>query len=737
MKHMIRLLRIARWHAALLALVLLLPWWLLLRVWMESTALRPHLALDILALALIVCAAAIAAHRRDRAWLARRLDRLRPELEDSSALAWQPTPANAVARLQRERLHQRIGALPVRALQLHTPRRTLISGALLAASLFALVLWLPRPASDVHGTNVEPRASTAIDTAAPRLISQRLDIEPPAYTGLPAQQHNTLDARIVEGAQVQWQLQFDRAPDTAALRFLDGEELALHEHDGLWQASRVIDRAARYRLIVDGVPPDATAPASRLDVIRDLPPRISVTAPQQTLTLLDDAKSLQLGFEVSDDYGLAPAQLTLTLAQGDGELVEVSERTIQLRGDGEPTLQRYSHSIDLAALGFSVGDDLILRVSVADNRHPEAQTTRSPAYILRWPRPVAADSEGIEGVVQRTLPAYFRSQRQIIIDSEALLEEQPALDPDRFVVRSDAIGIDQRLLRLRYGQFLGEEAETGIVGASLPDGHSLDDGHDHDAHDHDRHDHDHGHDNADGEDDRQQRQPHDHDHDHAEPVPGDAASLIAQYGHMHDQAEAATLFDPVTRELLRSALREMWSSELHLRTGQPALALPYQYRALDYIKRVQQASRVYLARVGLELPPIDPGRRLTGDRSTLRPRPDPLPTATGSHLPAEALWQRLAELETEAPARFEPELAEFTAWLREHEGSAADPLALFEAIEALHLQPGCHDCAVHLRTLLWPLRPVPATGTRLRATPDGMGRAYLDAIAPESALPHD
>jgi len=42
-----------------------------------------------------------------------------------------------------------------------------------------------------------------------------------------------------------------------------------------------------------------------------------------------------------------------------------------------------------------------------------------------------------------------------------LLKQRGALDADTFTRRADAIGVDQRILRLRYGQFLGEEAEGG------------------------------------------------------------------------------------------------------------------------------------------------------------------------------------------------------------------------------------------------------------------------------------
>src|SRR5690606_1994022 len=91
---------------------------------------------------------------------------------------------------------------------------------------------------------------------------------------------------------------------------------------------------------------------------------------------------------------------------------------------------------------------------------------------------------------------------------------------------------------------------------------------------------------------------------------GDAGEVVSQYGHLHDIPEAATLLDPGTREILRGALRAMWDAEGFLRLGEPASALPHEYRALELIKEVQRADRIYLARVGLELPPIDESRRL-------------------------------------------------------------------------------------------------------------------------------
>src|SRR6185369_16139817 len=93
--------------------------------------------------------------------------------------------------------------------------------------------------------------------------------------------------------------------------------------------------------------------------------------------------------------------------------------------------------------------------------------------------------------------------------------------------------------------------------------------------------------------------------------------------------------------ILKSALNEMWEAELHLRQGRPAEALPYENKALAYIKQVQQSSRIYLARVGLELPGVDESRRLSGDRKSVTDRTSALAPAQVGDTDALALWQAL------------------------------------------------------------------------------------------------
>jgi hypothetical protein len=673
----------------------------------------------------------------DLSWIARRLDAAWPELEDSTALLLQPGPLGPLQQLQRERVAARAVALPMPELRPPWPART-IAGAAMAAIL-VVVIGLGWNDELRPPERVQPETSGTRETAETLLTAVSLEVTPPAYTGLPVRSERRLETRAPAGSGLAWRLQFDTEPAGAHLATHDGRRIPLQPVDGEWRAALTLDASLLYRVVVDGAPP-IDPRFHRLDAITDQPPRITVLEPDQNVVLAEPGQSRwTLVFEAVDDYGLTDAGLWLTLAQGSGELVEFTEFRLDVEGLGDATRRRYAPELDLEALGIGPGDDLVARLEVADNRAPEGQAARSASVVLRWPPPAMGAVEGFDGLMQRTLPAYFRSQRQIIIDTEQLLAEQAGLPAEEFVARAGAIGADQQQLRLRYGQFMGEEVETGDAGsvhdhdhehgpaadASPPARasnplfaddavHALEDHDDHSGHAHD--DDGHGHEGPDAA---------------APPavVFGDAADVVARYGHVHDIPEAATLFDPRTREVLRQALNAMWDAEGFLRIGEPAAALPHEYRALDLVKEAQRASRIHLARVGLELPPIDESRRLGGDLTGVTDREDPLHPADIGAGPLPALWHAMQHSHggNEALA-----LEAALDWVLENEDALDDPLGLIGAIDALQRDPACRECRERLRGVLWPVLPVPAAGAMPRGRIDETGARYLEALAPQA-----
>ena len=640
----------------------------------------------------------------DPQWVARRFELAVPSLEDSTdLLLTHRDDVSPLQVLQRERILGRLDTLSIPDLRPAWPWRRIALCCLIGAiPALAAVFW---PQSGARtSAEVALAAPPAPSPTTTRILAGELDISAPAYTGLAARHESQLETAAAEGSRLRWKLQFDPAPKAAVLEFLDGTKLPLEHAGDQWSAERRLDQSMLYRIVLDSSLPLSEDRLYRLDAIVDRPPEIRVIEPDRTLSEVSAGqRSWSLDFEVNDDYGLGEAQLRMTLAQGSGEQVTVSERGLALAAEqgGDARHRRFRHRFAIDRLGIAAGDDLIVRLEIEDNRQPKPNVARSAGYILRWPPEMSAQSEGVDGIVQKVLPAYFRSQRQIIIDTESLIAERAKTEPDRFLAKSDSIGVDQKILRLRYGQFLGEEFESG-AGRGQHEGEQK--GTDESS--------------PTQQDALSANDPHADETTRTSAPFGSASDVLAEYGHTHDHAEAATLLDPQTKKTLKAALAEMWQAELHLRQGEPVKALPYENRALVLIKQVQQSTRIYLARVGLELPVADESRRLSGERAGLRdPRGDLVP-ATVEEQPLIELYRTLQANE---PVPFDA----FEDWLREHSERVPDALGLIAATDALRRQPDCADCRQRLLDRLWTLLPTPAATTRLRPAADPIGRSYL------------
>jgi hypothetical protein len=208
------------------------------------------------------------------------------------------------------------------------------------------------------------------------------------------------------------------------------------------------------------------------------------------------------------------------------------------------------------------------------------------------------------------MPEYFRSQRQIIIDSEKLLKERKSISKETFNTRSNSLAYDQKVLRLRYGEFLGEEFESGIG----PQGATVEDDHSEETDVTEKYGHVHDKDNQHNLVEEKKSAPkpaHDHqDEDENDP--------LKEFTHSHDSQEEATFFTQSIRAKLKAAITIMWDAELHLRLYDPAKSLPYQYRALKLLKEISQDSRIYVHRTGFEPPPLKEEKRLTGDLTEIK-----------------------------------------------------------------------------------------------------------------------
>lgn len=459
--------------------------------------------------------------------------------------------------------------------------------------------------------------------APPTFVSARLTIQPPAYTRLPTTQSADLNAVALVGSALDWQLRFsDTRQLTVRLANSRGSEVTFAKTGDRFVYRDRLTNSGLYAIKAywqnGNEKPKLVYQSDfyRLDAQPDLAPKIEPLSKElYQFHSLKDKKQLSIAAKLSDDFSVTQAFVVATLARGSGENVKFREVKLPL-GPANFKTATLSKTIDLAALNFAPGDELYYYWAAFDNRQPEPNFAKSDTYFLVYKDTTNVDDAELTTMAVNAMPEYFRSQRQIIIDTEKLIAKRKKLDKPTFNSTSNEIGYDQKVLRLRYGQFLGEEFETSIGGGPGEAGFNQDDplaGF--------RHDHDTGKGEPGG------GETHEEHHDHAEAPKGigtqqdPLAALMEQYVHSHDNAETNTFHEQSTRSLLKMSLEQMWQSELHLRMYEPEKALPFEQKALEYLKIVQQKARSYAKKTGLDPPPIkEKETRLTGEFKNVNAR---------------------------------------------------------------------------------------------------------------------
>ncbi|WP_090698442.1 hypothetical protein [Daejeonella rubra] len=503
--------------------------------------------------------------------VSRLLDQTYPQLEESSSLVLRKSETlNILERLQAQKIENEINNIKTPAL---IYKRLKISALFLIISVLVSVLIAKTDINTLKSidSGIENEGTPSIpDKILPEISSVRLKVIPPAYTNKNTRVQQQFSATVEDGALLEWVIETSQPVNKLQFIFNDKERMKLHSLNKTgtkWTLSKAINKPGFYQVDLDGKLSDLY----KLETIKDEPALIRITSPKQYSTIdFGEPQKTNLQVQINDDYGINDTYISATISSGQGESVKFKEKVIRfsesINGKQEYKLQKM---IDLPALGMVPGDELYFYINATDSRK---QQSRSDVYIVTIQDTAKLMSmDGMLGGIN-LVPEYFRSQRQIIIDTEKILKEKNSISEEEFKNRSNNLGIDQKLLRLRYGKFLGEETDEEI-------------GEEHDEH-------------AAGEESA---------------AFGDAQKIMDAYAHKHDIAEDATFFEPELKAQLKATLTEMWKSELRLRTYKPEEALPFEYKALRLLKDLQQKSRAYVSKTALKTPAIKAEKRLTAE----------------------------------------------------------------------------------------------------------------------------
>ncbi|HET9505113.1 MAG TPA: hypothetical protein VFO93_16335 [Hymenobacter sp.] len=679
-----------------------------------------------------------AAGRSSLATAARLLNRHYPPLEDSTGLLLQdPAALPLLGQLQQERVAQQLAGLLATGpalLPVRFKNSLLSSGFLLALGVAAWLVPPAKPAAQPANVAVHFNADQPSKTTKPlpaRIEQVRLLVTPPAYTRRAAFVPAQASFRCPQGARVRWEVCVRGTASAGPALEIGGKKLALRPvagAAGTFAAEQVVGASALYQLRYAGQVSDDYA----IEVQADAAPVVRVQSPRPytLIAAVGTRPEVPVQATLRDDYGLTRAELVITVAKGQGEAVKFTETRRELSAGlgGQPTQSSISQVLDLPRLGMTFGDELYFYVQAQDNH---GQRARSDTYLVQWQDTAAAASALDMGLGVNTAPAYFRSQRQVIIDTEKLIAEQKKLTPAERANRTNALGFDQQSLRLRYGKFLGEENEKAM-GASAPPLPIAEDEETPAAHaaeaDHDEHDHD--------------------DHDHAAPPrkAGGLPSLTAEtdaladpYIHKHDDAETADFLEPAVKAKLHAVLDEMWAAELRLRTGQLAAARPYEYRALRLLKEVQQQTRAYVRKAGFVPPPLPEATlRLTGElKGAAAPRRLATVPAPAAQPAVRAALRWLSAAAAGQPARPAEAAALEQASQALAQAALQKPGFYLPALRALRTLAAearagrrpCAPCLPVAERALTDLLPPPPPASARAAAPDRLARRYFEELS--------
>ena len=574
-----------------------------------------------------------------------------------------------------------------------------------------------------------------------KIISADVRIVPPAYTQLPARKSRLKNINTPEGSQVTWTIVSSRKAQKAWLVFNDKERVAMTaKNETTFEAGKTAWQSGYFGILIEGSESETFASDYfKLNIAKNLAPQVQITQPDESMEVdLVERNSLVVKARAKDDYAIENAYIMATITKGEGESVTFREERLpfgkkRAGGKGELFLESVLHFKNLEV---EPGNELYFYVAATDNKEPNANTGRSEMHFVSFRDTAKIASFESSGLGVDLMPTYFRSQRQIINDTEKLLAERPQLSHEKWMQHANVIGEDQKLLRLRYGKFLGEEYESGIW-APENSGHGE---HTHkaeakhEAHEHDEHTHEveaeheeetdterHKHKMKEKTKLKESHAGHDHGHEEGGKPKENTLGMPAfleQYVHFHDSAEEATYFGNEIKRQLKAAMAQMWEAELHLRLGKPDVALPYEYKALKLIKEIQQKSRIYVHKTGFDIAPLKEAKwRLKGELDDAgQPR-----VHTKSELPLSYpncrralrilnrpdVAEELPKLSTDDLQTLELTGGELSKVTLAQEGNYLPALRQLRILLEEYEQTGnfCRSCAKQVQAAIWQLLP--------------------------------
>jgi len=354
----------------------------------------------------------------------RLLNQSYPQLEESSDLFLkEESTLNTLEKLQIRKIEPELSTVETPA---SIYRRLKISALIFFASMImSLILSRFDLLNKIDIAQIAGKSSDLPElkeTLLPGIESLSLKISPPAYTKKPSRTQKQFSAKLEEGSVISWEIETDQPVKSLEFIFNDKQSMSLrvlNSEKTRWAFNKKIDSSGFYQLKMD----NKLSELYKLEVIKDLPAVIRIISPAQYSSIdIGEPKKTLLTVQISDDYGIEDAFISATISRGKGEGVQFKDQKISLATSfGGNRQYQFKKTLDLEAMGMAPGDELYFFINAKDSRRQES---RSDVYIVTIQD--TAQLMSMDGMLSgvNLVPEYFRSQRQIIIDTEKLIKER-------------------------------------------------------------------------------------------------------------------------------------------------------------------------------------------------------------------------------------------------------------------------------------------------------------------------
>lgn len=295
---------------------------------------------------------------------------------------------------------------------------------------FGLTAFVPKPIVGKDSVLASPLENIKGNAEPTIAIINKLTIQitPPEYTAIKPSTAENPSLIIPEGSRITWTATFSSIVKGASILISGKDSLVMKMNDSLNFLTRMeITESGFYQVQWKDQDKIISSDYYKIEVVKDQIPKLSIDNLNQFTQLsFSDKLSVNVKSTLRDDYGLSDASIIATVSKGSGESVKFREERLRFVSptkisgkdiQGEITL-------NLNKLGLEPGDELYFYVEAFDNKVPIHNYNRTETFFIALQDTTNTTYVEDEGLGVDLMPEYFRSQRQIIIDSEKLLKDR-------------------------------------------------------------------------------------------------------------------------------------------------------------------------------------------------------------------------------------------------------------------------------------------------------------------------